>query len=299
MVRFFSTIDETGMRTMSLPRGVVWITGASNGIGREAAKVLAQRGWTVAASARNKEALQALAKEFETIRPYPLDITHPKQRNEVYRQLRKDLGPVDALVNNAGYGTRGTVEEIDLNEMRMMYDANVLAPIALARLVLPEMRERRLGRIVMVSSVVGRVAFPLNGLYSSSKYALEGLTDALRIELQPWDIKVSLVEPGPIATGFAGTAKSNSTTRLYDEQSPYARHYNTYLSGSFFPTRQVWGPQPCAEAIRDAVENSKPKYRYPVHPVAHLLPFLQKILPTRWMDRIMGQRLGFNEKASL
>ncbi len=282
---------------MALQKGVVWITGASVGIGAATARVMAKRGWAVAASARNKDQLEALAKKYRNIHPYPLDVADPVARREVYRKIRADLGPIDVLVNNAGFGLRGAVEEIEFAQLRNMYDVNIFAPLALTKLVLPDMRKRRDGRIVMVSSVVGRVANPFSGAYSSSKFALEGLSDALRREVRPWGIKVILVEPGPIATEFGKRARNGSESKLLSKDSPYAPYYEKELDKTVVPPRMFWGPSTVAEAIRDAIENKKPCTRYPVHWVAWLMPFLDRILPTSLLDRIMGMRHGLNKPA--
>lgn len=282
---------------MSLPRGLVWITGASTGIGKSAAKLLAHNGWEVAVSARNEEALKQLADSHPSIYAFPLDVTNPLQRKEVYGKIREELGPIDVLVNNAGYGVRGAVEEIEPSEFRALYDTNVLAPLELAKLVLPEMRERRDGRIIMVSSVVGRVSIPVSGLYSSSKFALEGLSDALRIELMPWNIKVILVEPGPIATEFAKVARDSSLDKLKNTSSPYSPYYKGLLKTPHFQRRVFWGPSTVGEAIVDACENPKPRVRYPVHFVAWMTPFLAKILPNSVMDKILAKRNGFDRPA--
>jgi len=279
--------EETG-------RGVVWITGASSGIGWASALVLARQGWTVAASARNVRMLKNLASRHESIHAYPLDVTDAESRAVTYKKICDDLGWVEVLVNNAGYGLRGAVEEMQMHQVRDLYDVNVFAPLALTRLVLPEMRKRRIGRIVNISSVVGRVAFPLNGIYSSSKFALEGWSDALRIEVRPWNIKVALVEPGPIKTKFGRTAKDKSLQRLMDSGSPYERHYKEFLESGFMSIGAPWSASTAAHAVKRAVEDSRPFARYPVHYLAWIAPLLSKILPTSVMDRIMGLPLGFN-----
>ncbi len=282
---------------MALPKGVVWITGASVGIGKATARVMAKRGWAVAASARNAGQLNRLARRHDNIHPYPLDVADPVARREVYARIREELGPIDVLVNNAGIGCRGAVEEIELHEFRDLYDVNVFAPLALMKLVLPDMRKRRDGRIINVSSVVGRAANPFSGAYSSSKFALEGLSDALRREVRPWGIKVILIEPGPIATEFGKRARSHSEPQLQREDSPYFPYYQNELNKPYVPYRMFWGPMTVAEAIRDAAENTKPCPRYPVHWIAWLVPLLQAHLPTSLMDRIMGMRHGLNKPA--
>ncbi len=282
---------------MRLPRGIAWVTGASSGIGWSTCGVLAKRGWIVAASARNATKLKRLAATHPQIHAYPMDAADAVQRKQTYEAIRKDHGPVDALVNNAGYGIRGTIEDVNLDDLRTLYDVNVFAPISLAKYVLPDMRDRRQGRIIMVSSVVGRVSFPINGAYSSSKFALEALSDALRIEVKPWNIHVSLVEPGPIATNFGTNARDLSLNRLKNPASPYSKNYKQFLSTGYYKHRHFWGPSACAEAIRHAAESDKPKTRYPVHPLAEWVPRLAMVLPTRIMDHLLGKKFGFHEDA--
>ena len=283
---------------MKTPRGVVWITGASSGIGRDTALLLACNGWKVAASARGHDGLEKLAGHHQAIHPFPLDVTDPVARREVHAGIKKELGPVDVMVNNAGYAVRGAVEEISAGDTRELFDVNVFAPIALTRLVLPEMRERRTGRIIMVSSVVGKVAFPLNGTYSAAKFALEGFSDALRIETAPWGIDVILVEPGPIATQFQGTAKRRSIGILLSRQSPYREYYRKYLGGGFLSKRIYWGPVTVARVIAEAAESERPRVRYPVHPIARWLPVLAKIIPARWLDFILGGQYGLHRSTA-
>ncbi len=280
---------------MGLPRGLIWITGASSGIGFAAAELLAKRGWRIAASSRNKERLAELAKRSKLIHPYPLDVANAIERKEVFKKIRSDLGPIDILVNNAGFGLRGAIEEMEADQTRLLFDVNVFAPLALTRLVLPEMRARREGRIIMVSSLVGRVAFPLSGVYSATKFALEGLSDSLRMEVAPWGIKVVIIEPGPIATRFGATAKEQSYQRITSPDSPYIEYYKRLIREGVIKRRYFWGARPVAQAIRDICENPKPKARYPVHPFARWLPILANLLPESVIDKLLSKPLGLDK----
>ncbi len=279
---------------MSLPKGLVWITGASSGIGWATALHFARRGYEVAASARNVDALRSLRQKDGNIHIYPLDVADPIEREEVYAQLREERGPVDVLVNNAGYGLRGAVEDVPAHMMRDIFDVNVYAPVELTKLVLPEMRQRREGRIIMVSSVVGRVTFPLSGTYSATKHAIKALSDALRLELAPWSIKVTLIEPGPIRTNFGDIAKGQSEPLLDNEKSPYFKQYRRFLENPPFKPHEYWGPASVADVILRAVESPNPKARYPVHPAAMVLPFLRAHLPDALVDRMAAQKYGFS-----
>ncbi len=277
---------------MTLPKGLVWITGASSGIGWATALHLARHGYQVAASARNANALKALQAKDDHITAYPLDVADPLARERIYHHIRQDLGPVDVLINNAGYALRGAIEDVPPHMMRDIYDINVFAPIELAKLVLPEMRQRQEGRIINVSSVVGKVTPPLNGAYASTKYALESLSDALRMEVAPWSIKVILVEPGPIRTNFGATALRESDPLLQQSDSPYAKFYRQFIADPPFKKHHYWGPASVAEVMRRAIEAANPKARYPVHPVTLLMPFLRAHLPDWIGDRIFSEKYG-------
>ena len=285
------------METTERPQGVVWVTGASSGIGWASALLLARRGWCVAVSSRDVQKLERLARRREDLHAYPLDVTDAVAREEVYDRIVRDLGPVDVLINNAGYGLRGVVEETPMHQVRDMFDVNVFAPLALTQLVLPSMRSRRHGRIINISSVVGRVAFPFGGIYAASKHALEAWSDSLRMEVKPWDIQVSLVEPGPIKTKFSSTAKELSQDRLMNEASPYANYYRRFLSGGPVSGNTAWMPSTVAWKVLKAVEDPYPKARYAVHWVAHLMPLLASLIPTPLFDRLMGGAFGLTEPA--
>lgn len=278
---------------MSLDKGLVWITGASSGIGWATSIHLARNGYEVIASARNLKALRSLCKKHLNIHIFPLDVADPLEREAVYDEIRQDYGPIDVLINNAGYGLRGAVEDVPAHMTRDIFDVNVHAPIELTKLVLPEMRQRREGRILMVSSVVGRVTFPLSGTYSATKHAIKAYSDALRLELAPWSIKVVQIEPGPIRTNFGTNAKSQSDTLLKDSKSPYFKHYNHYLDHPPFKPHEYWGPASVADVILKAIESPNPKSRYPVHPAASILPFLRSHLPAALVDRMAAEKYGF------
>jgi len=280
-------------------RGNVWITGASSGIGWATAIHMARSGWRVAASARNSSALKALVEKDSSISAYPLDVTDAEARVSVYKRIRKEIGPVDILINNAGYGIRGTIEDVPVHEVRNMFDVNFFSVLELTKLVLPDMRSYKSGRIINVSSVLGRESFPVNGHYSSTKFAMESISDALRVEVMPWNIKVVLVEPGPIKTNFPDAAKSSSLDRLNNEKSPYFAVYQNFLSDGYFQGTKRWGAASVAEVIRHACETETPKARYPVHPQAVILPILGKILPTALRDKLVGSRLGLTDPINL
>ena len=191
---------------------VVIITGASSGIGGAAARRLARGGARLVINGRRAEPLAALARELDPagtrVRAIAGDITDAGLRSRLVGEALGNFGRIDALVNNAGYGTRGPVELVPVELIRRNFETNLFSLIALTQLVAPHMRERRAGRIVNIGSVAGRIARPLSSVYDSTKHALEAITDGLRGELAPFGIQVVLIRPGFILTGFTEAANA-------------------------------------------------------------------------------------------
>lgn len=193
---------------LSLSEQVVLITGASTGIGAALAKILAERFKTIrlVLAARDADKLEKVASHCRQLGAevliVPTDLAQTDQVEALAQAAIAKFGRVDALVNNAGYGQMGPIELIHHEAAARQFQINVLAPLALIRSLIPLMRDRGGGRIINISSLGGRMAFPFGGLYSGSKFALEGLSDALRMELAPFNIKVSVIEPGPVSTDF-------------------------------------------------------------------------------------------------
>ena len=196
---------------------VAIVTGCSSGIGRAVALQLAASGVTTVATARRVDALADLAAAGCTV--LRLDVTDDASRRACVRDALAAHGQVDVLVNNAGYAEMGPVEQVPLDAVRRQLETNVVGPVALAQLLLPGMRERGSGRIVNVSSMGGEVTFPGGGVYHASKYALEALSDALRMEAGPFGIQVVVVQPGPVATSF----DVNSADLTVYMDGPYCR----------------------------------------------------------------------------
>jgi NAD(P)-dependent dehydrogenase (short-subunit alcohol dehydrogenase family) len=196
----------------------VWlITGVSGGLGRALAEEVLRQGGRVAGTVRKPsqiDAFQALAPGRAT--GYLLDVTEAKALEPLVGQVLSDLGAIDVLVNNAGYGLAGATEELSEAEIRHQMDTNFFGPLALIRAVLPHMRERRRGHIINISSVAGIVGFPGMPLYSASKFAIEGLSEALAGEVAPLGIKVTAIEPGGFRTQWAGSSFVEAATRMAD-----------------------------------------------------------------------------------
>ncbi|HEY6064763.1 MAG TPA: SDR family oxidoreductase, partial [Thermoanaerobaculia bacterium] len=201
---------------------VILVTGCSSGIGRATAIEAAARGHKVFASARRREDVAELtAKGIETL---ALDVTDPVSIREGVAATRTAAGRIDALVNNAGYGQYGAIEDVSPEEWRAQFDVNVFGALSVLREVLPGMRAARRGTIVNVSSLAGKVTVPFAGAYCASKHALEAISDALRVELAPWRIRVVVVEPGPIETHF-GDRSRRATARILATPGPYSGFY--------------------------------------------------------------------------
>ncbi|MUW14005.1 SDR family NAD(P)-dependent oxidoreductase, partial [Halorubrum sp. CBA1125] len=237
------------------------ITGCSSGIGRAAAKLFADEGWTVYATARNPADIETLGEagcELAT-----LDVTDESDVDRVVDRVLDEAGAIDALVNNAGYGQFGAVEDVSTEQVHEQFDVNVYGPHRLIRAVLPAMRRERDGTILNVSSVAGRVAFPGGGVYSGSKFAIEAMSDALRNEVAEFGIDVVVVEPGPVRSGFAARAEQEADPDEADgieRSDAYADLYELFddaqLVGGDGPGAVE--PEVVAAAIVDAASATQP-----------------------------------------
>jgi len=247
---------------MSDLSGKVWlVTGASTGFGRELVEYLLSNGAQVVATARKVEGLQELGAKYpKTALVAAMDVTNQKQVDQVVEVAVKYFGGIDVLVNNAGYGMVGAVEESAEGEFRPMFETNVFGLIRVTQAVLPQMREQGSGHIVNLSSIGGLVATPGFGLYNATKFAVEGLSEALAQEVKPLGISVTIVEPGPFRTKFLGKAGGEAKKRIseYDSTAGKMRAYFTEQDG-----KQAGDPQKAVEAIVKAVESE--------HPPLHLL----------------------------
>jgi len=252
-------MDITGNKIASEK---VWlVTGASTGFGRELVEYLLASGARVVATARKVEGLQELGTKYpKTALVASMDVTNQKQVESVVGVAVKWFGRIDVLVNNAGYGMVGAVEESAEEEFRPMFETNVFGLIRVTQAVLPQMRTQGSGHIVNLSSIGGLVATPGFGLYNATKFAVEGLSEALAQEVQPLGITVTIVEPGPFRTKFLGKAGGEAKARIsdYDKTAGKMRAYFTEQDG-----KQAGDPQKAAEAIVKAVESE--------HPPLHLL----------------------------
>jgi NAD(P)-dependent dehydrogenase (short-subunit alcohol dehydrogenase family) len=257
----------------------VLITGCGSGIGRATARAFASRGWTVYATDLREDLLDPLADDCETA---ALDVTDAERCAAVVELVADEAGRLDCLVNNAGFGVVGAVEDVSADLAREQFDVLVHGPHRLARAALPHLRAAERGRIINVSSVLGRAAFPGLGTYSSAKFALEGLTDALRLEVAP-AVDVVAVEPAWVRTGFEARARD----RLEDVETTaeYADVYDLFDPGPALDGGPLAvSPERVAETILRAATVSDPKTRYPVGRVARVI-VASRFLPDRLRDR--------------
>ena len=278
------------------PRQVVLITGCSSGIGRATAVEAAGRGHTVFATSRDRQGAQDLERQ-NGIQTLALDVTDRDSIRRAVEAAIAQAGRVDALVNNAGYGQYGAVEDVTFDQWRRQFEVNLFGAIETARAVLPASREARRGTIVNVSSVAGKIAIPFAAPYCASKHALEALSDALRVEVAPFGIRVVVIEAGPISTRFTERARAG-VTPLLSGSGPYASFYRgaerameTDFQAGALP------PEDVARAIVNAIEADRPATRYRITRMARILILLRRFLPDRFFDRRMKKTFGLPDRA--
>jgi len=271
----------------------VLITGASSGIGHATALEMKRRNWRVFATARKPEDLEALrAAGLETI---PLDLADPDSIADAARQVLKLTdGTLYGLVNNAGFGQPGALEDLTRDAMRAQFDVNVIGLQELTNLLLPSMIRNGQGRVVHVSSVVGRVALPFMGVYSASKFAVEALADAQRVELRGTGVHLSLLEPGPITTRFSVNAEKTTHDGMRVEGSRFQALYEKEREARKAkrdPRPFSLPPEAAAIKIARALTAKRPARRYKVTLPAYLGACLSRIAPDALLDAILSRQL--------
>ncbi|MDX6286353.1 MAG: hypothetical protein QOG53_1838 [Frankiales bacterium] len=272
----------------------VVITGANSGIGKATALELAGAGYDVIGTARSESKandLHVAARERDVpLRTVLLDVADAQSTEQGFKEIdaMTDGGPW-AVINNAGFAHSGAIEDVSDDDARYQLEVNLVAPMRIARLVLPTMRERGDGRIVNISSIAGRVSSPMAGWYSASKFGLEAATDALRVEVEPFGVRVILIEPGGFGTGIW----TESQTRLPAEaNSAYADAYERAHSAAGLADRYMPDPVWVARVIRLALNNPVPLARYLVGVDAVSLFLGQKLAPTILADYVKSVSAG-------
>jgi short-subunit dehydrogenase len=269
----------------------VLITGASSGIGYATALYLAEKGYTVIGTSRSAERLEMLSNEIAErglpVHPIVLDINSDDAVREVLPRLIEEHAGIDVLVNNAGYGLWGPGGSLSIDELRTQFETNFFAPFKLTKLVLPGMIERRHGTIVNISSVLGQIGTPFNGAYVSTKFALEGLSEAMRTELWPFGVRVTVVEPGLYATEFQQNQLRADEANLPD--SPYREYIDKYNNrhGSF--DRLSKDPIAVSKVIHKIIRSKRPRFRYAVGAESHLGILGKRYLPQRLFQFMLSR----------
>jgi NAD(P)-dependent dehydrogenase (short-subunit alcohol dehydrogenase family) len=276
---------------MTLMQKSILVTGASTGIGLAAARALKARGWRVLATARKPADIDRLAtqEKFEVI---PLELTDESSIAACAEDaLRRTDGNLGALYNNAAYGVVGAMEDISAAVLRRHFEANVIGTHELTRRIIPAMRKAGSGRIVFCSSVLGFVSGPYRGAYCASKYAIEAMADAMRVELWGSGIRVSIIEPGPIETQFLPTTLANFKRDIDVANSPHRAAYEKRLAimEKGQPGLFKMGPEAVAAKIVHAVESNWPRIRYRVTVPTHIAAIMKRVLPARVLDQIVAR----------
>ena len=274
---------------------VVLITGCSTGIGEATARQLHDAGLTVYATARRLQALDALADRG--LGTLALDVTDEASMSAAVDEVVAREGRVDVLVNNAGYGLYGPVEQVPMDEVRRQFETNVFGLVRMTQLVLPHMREHRAGRILNVSSMGGRTTLPGGAFYHATKHAVEALSDALRFEVRPFGIDVVLIEPGPVKTAWndVSAASVADATAPAEGDDPYLTFKNA-VAGAFGSvtegpmSRLVSDADDIAKVMVRAVTARRPRTRYLINPIARSTVAAKALLPDRLHDALLRRQ---------
>ena len=264
---------------------IVLLTGASSGIGYKTAELLASLDYKVYGAARRVEKMASLS--VLGITPIEMDVTDEISINQAVQKIIDQEGRIDVLINNAGYGSYGAIENVTLEEAKRQFDTNLFGVARLVQLVMPYMREQHAGKIINISSMSGRVTTYMGAWYHATKYALEAFSDALRMEVKPFGVAVVLVEPGGIKTDWGIIAaehlRDTSQNTAYSEHALAAadRMHKLYSSD------KLTDPSVIAGTIVKAVESKRPRARYLVGYGAKFSVFLHTILPAKVFDKIV------------
>ncbi len=273
----------------------ILITGATSGIGKAVALDLAKRGYTVFATGRRMEALEQMrtGQHADRLIPVLLDVTSTASAEAAARTIHERTGGngIDVLINNAGYALFGPALDLSDEALRHQFNVNVFGLMNVTRTFARPMLQRRCGRILNISSIGGRIVFPFDGAYHATKFAVEALSDALRVELAPFGIRVILIEPGPIRTGFTDAAERESAA-FRASASPFKAHVDTYYKMVEQTYRYAPGPAPVVRTIHRAITARRPQARY-VTPWQNriMLLLFEHVLPTGVKDALLLQAL--------
>jgi len=288
---------------MTPTKQTVLITGGTDGLGKAMAVLLAERDYRVFAAGRSREKRAELdrlgAQKNLPLETLELDVSDDDSVKRAVQMILEKSGSIEVLINNAGVAYVGTIEDLRMEDWHRQFETNFFGVVRVTQAVLPHMRERKKGRIILMSSVAGLITAPAQGGYSASKHALEALGNALRLELQPFGIQTVLIEPGFIMTGIQQAAQE--LARPYDDKisnGPYARLYAAFLSSAKEASlKSKTTPEDCARVVLEAIEVPTPKARYGVTPMATFVKWGKRLLTDGAMDRMSLRRFGVVDKS--
>jgi NAD(P)-dependent dehydrogenase (short-subunit alcohol dehydrogenase family) len=261
---------------------VVLITGASSGLGKDFALRLLSKGYSVYGAARRVERMRDIEDAGGVA--LEMDVTDDATMVSAINRIISDQGRIDVLVNNAGYGQMGALEDVPIDVGRRQMEVNLIGAARLTQLVLPQMRAQRFGKIVNISSMGGKISTPFAGWYHASKFALEGYSDALRMEVQPFGIDVIVIEPGGTDTDWIPIALGEA--QRYSGQGAYGKFVTAMLKSATWQ-RKMPPPQIITDLLVEAIESKRPRTRYHGGATAGVTLFLKRVLPDRMFDRLM------------
>lgn len=253
----------------------ILITGASSGIGLHTALHFAQNGWQVLATMRNPVDTTEL-RHYENVKLYPLDVTRDESIRQALDDAVNDFGRIDVLLNNAGFSTDGVFEAMTDEDILKQFDTNLFGLMRVTRAILPHMREMRGGIIIQTSSMGGRITFPLYSIYHATKWAVEGFTESLQYEVEPFNIRLKLVEPGAINTDFYGRSRRFIMRNDLTMYAKFAAHVDKVTQ---LAAKQGASPEVVAAMVYQAATDGKRRLRYPVGYPAPMILLLRKLLP--------------------
>mgnify|MGYP003677326537 CR=1 FL=1 len=269
----------------------ILITGCSSGIGLHAALTLSARGYQVFATARKAQDVATL--QAKGLMAYQLDLTQPESITQTVAQvLEATGGRLDFLFNNGAYGQPGALEDLPTQALREQFETNVFGWHELTKQIIPVMKRQGHGRIIQCSSVLGFVSMAYRGAYNASKYAVEGLTDTLRLELKTANIAVVLLEPGPINSQFRANALTALQANIDIEASDHQQQYHQQierLSSEKSNAAFTLEPLDVTQALIKALESKRPKLRYRITTPTKLFAVLKRLLPGRWLDYLLAK----------
>ncbi len=268
----------------------VLITGCSTGIGYDTAITLHKRGYQVYATARRAEDVERLSSLGLTC--FQLDLADEKSISTAVEQvLNHSGGELFALFNNGAYGQPGALEDLPTEVLRQQFETNVFGWHSLTRKIIPVMLKQGYGRVIQNSSILGLVSMPYRGAYNASKYAIEGLTDTLRLEFMDTNIHFSLIEPGPIESQFRKNARDKFKQHINMEQSRHQNAYQKQLDrlGKDIANKFTLPPSAVTRCVIHALESTYPKNHYFVTKPTYIFAFLKRLLPSRWLDKLLAK----------